>query len=260
MILLEPARTQWDLRWSMLGIPVRVHPLFWLMALLLVYSQERPFSSVLTLSGCIFVSILVHEFGHALAHRHYGDDEPYVVLYHFGGLCVGGPQSPRRWPRISILLWGPLAGFILGGIAKAVQWSIESGYIQESSKSIDEILRSLIWVNLIWGLVNLIPVFPLDGGQIMREVILWKAPRRGDPFVFKLSGYTAVFMAALALAYYIFYDRRHNPHADIFPIIFFAVLAYSSFDLRRQLGQYGGLDDYELPQEPWERDADWWKK
>jgi len=73
MILAEPGKTQFDLKWSMLGVPVRVHPLFWLITLFLSYHERMPFTLVLISIAAIFFSILVHEFGHALSGRYYGD-------------------------------------------------------------------------------------------------------------------------------------------------------------------------------------------
>src|SRR5579862_1711733 len=107
MILLEPPRTPWDLKWSMFSIPVRAHPLFWLSTLLLAYRggddqraniDHTPFKYVVAVCVCVFVSILVHEFGHAFAHRYYGDRRPHVVLWVLGGLCIGSGDL-KRWPR-----------------------------------------------------------------------------------------------------------------------------------------------------------------
>src|SRR4051812_37327197 len=64
-MLLEPQTTEWDLRWMMFGIPVRVHPFFWLVCLLMGQSAlELGVLYLLAWIGCVFVSILVHELGH----------------------------------------------------------------------------------------------------------------------------------------------------------------------------------------------------
>ena len=117
MILLEPPRTAWDLKLALLRIPVRIHPLFWLGALILSYSRGNPFGLVLAKVGCVLLSLLVHEFGHALCGRCYGDRQNHVVLYFCYGVCVSERDTERHWPRIHELLWGPGAGFLLGGLA-----------------------------------------------------------------------------------------------------------------------------------------------
>jgi len=258
MLQLEPARTAWDLKCKLAGVPVRIHPLFWLIALWLVYSTDLPFELVLIGMSCIFCSVLVHEFGHALSGRYYGDYQNEVVLYYFGGLCVGKRRLPRVWPNIIHTLWGPGAGLLFCALAAAVWELIDVGWIPPPGRALGYALSMLIWINLIWGLLNLLPIFPLDGGQILREVVQWKAPRRGDFFVFTVSFYAALVMTALTLGLMLAWPRFRSQQSW-FSAGLFATLAYSSFMIRRQLGPYGSLED-EQPREAWEQDADWWKK
>ena len=82
-LLSDPGTTQYDLRFSVLGIPVRVHPTFWFIGLLLG-SATPQLSLVAIWIGCLFLSILVHELGHALAARSFGWP-PDIVLHGFGG-------------------------------------------------------------------------------------------------------------------------------------------------------------------------------
>ncbi|HSO11633.1 MAG TPA: hypothetical protein VLT51_04610, partial [Anaerolineales bacterium] len=89
MLLTQtPPPTQYDLRFSIAGIPVRVHPLFWLIALLLGSSGALVEIPIWIL--VVFVSILVHELGHALAFRRYGI-QSHIVLHAMGGLTI--PES-----------------------------------------------------------------------------------------------------------------------------------------------------------------------
>jgi stage IV sporulation protein FB len=247
-IQLEPQGTPWDLKWSMFGIPVRVHPFFWLAAMLLSYHERWPFELVLLVALCIFVSILVHEFGHALSHVYYGDRHPYVILYHMGGLCVAGDKTPTHWQRIVILLWGPMAGFILGGMAAGAYWLIDrSGSVVHPY--VLDVLFQLAFINFAWGVMNLIPAFPLDGGQIVREWILWKKPHRGDKLAFTISMWACILAVGAALGL-----------GQLLPAVLFGVLGYNSYSIRKQIALYGGMGGFEGPREPWEQDADWWKK
>jgi Zn-dependent protease len=261
MILnLEPKPTPWDLKWVLFGIPVRVHPLFWAVSLLLWYEKTIPFTHVLTAIACGFVSILTHEFGHAFAQRYYGDRHNHIVLYQLGGLACGSRQAPGYWPRVFVSLWGPGAGFILGGIAACVFYALKYQWLPPVDPHVYIAVFVLYWTNLIWGLVNLLPIFPLDGGQIMRETVLRKAPRRGDFFVFTISFYAAIAAAVACLGLYV-YDLKQNAPASLFNVIFFAVLAISSWMARRQIGQFGNLDGGDdEPRQTWEQDPDWWKR
>jgi hypothetical protein len=84
-----PPPTRFDLRFSIAGIPVRVHPLFWLIALLFGSSAGSP-AKLLGWVIAIFISITIHEVGHALAMRRYGQDSQ-IILHMAGGLTV--PES-----------------------------------------------------------------------------------------------------------------------------------------------------------------------
>ncbi len=256
MIQLAPARTMWDLKWKMLGVPVRIHPLFWLVALGLVYQPTIPFELVLIGVGCVLFSILVHEFGHALSGRFYGDRQNEVILYYFGGLCVSPRPLQKVWSNIIHILCGPAAGLLLAGAAYACQMFLGQG----AGVALAYTLELLIWVNLVWSLMNLLPIFPLDGGQVLRELIQWKAPRRGDHLVFTISLYVAVAMSFVMICASMYYFFIHHEWPGyVMSIFIFAFLAYSSFSIRRQLDQFGSLDT-DGPRQPWEQEADWWKK
>ncbi len=87
-----PDTTAYDLRFRFLGIPVRVHPLFWLVTALLA-SESRDPKAILIWIACVFVSILVHEYGHGLMSRAFRCS-PSIVLY-----GMGGSATPRRSGR-----------------------------------------------------------------------------------------------------------------------------------------------------------------
>ena len=262
MIIPEPNRTPWDLKWRMFNVPVRVHPGFWFVALCFSYDSHRPFALVVITIACMFVSILVHEFGHALCGRHYGDNQNRTVLYTMGGLCVSGRGVPERWPRINQLLWGPGAGFILGAVPTALYIAWYYDYIQINNVYVVWMLSQMMWINLVWGIVNLFPVFPLDGGQICREIIRWKASNHGDLLSLTISIYTAIGMAVAWLAYLVYLNSRGYQFdlRELWPVLLFGSLAYSSFRARQQVLMYGEMEGYPSERrEAWERDPDWWK-
>ena len=87
MLFTEPPRTQYDVRFSVAGIPVRVSPFFWLVTLLFGASGGTDAVGLLTWVAVVFVSILIHEMGHALVQRYYGW-EPSIILYQMGGLAT----------------------------------------------------------------------------------------------------------------------------------------------------------------------------
>src|SRR5690348_11709576 len=120
MYLNEPQPTAYDLRFRLLGTDVRVHPMFWLVSVLLNFRllQTGRIDLLLIWIACVFVSILVHEFGHVLMGRAFGS-HAHIVLYSFGGLAVGSKEGLRRWQRVLVLFAGPGAGFVLFGAVLA---------------------------------------------------------------------------------------------------------------------------------------------
>jgi len=260
--------TAFDIKWSMLGTAVRVHPTFFLFSLFMAYREKIPFTIVLAVMATHFLSILVHEFGHALSHRYYGDRNPSVLIYFLGGLCFSGSKELQRQQKINMLLWGPGAGFILGALAYGIGAVLFGpGFILPgpvASVSSDGMLHllivldALVWFNLLWGMVNLVPVLPLDGGQLLETWIGWKRPSLGMAFVAKVSFFAAILCAVLSLVVVFFYGSR-----QLGPAILFGMLAYNSWTLRKHLEMYGEPGDFgggQGPRDPWEQDADWWKK
>ena len=81
----QPPPTQYDLRFTVAGIPVRVHPLFWLITLLFGATGNLLLLPIWIL--VIFVSILIHELGHAFAFRRFGQ-RSHIVLHFSGGLTM----------------------------------------------------------------------------------------------------------------------------------------------------------------------------
>ena len=119
MLLGEPSRTQYDLNFALFGIPVRVHPLFWLVACCSAMPNGGDGSAILTWIAAVFFSILIHELGHAMVIR-IRRIYPWIMLYSMGGLASCDPASTRRWTmrtthwrQILICAAGPVAGFLL---------------------------------------------------------------------------------------------------------------------------------------------------
>src|SRR5512141_1534400 len=132
MLLFQvPPPTRYDLNFRIAGIPVRVHPLFWVISFLFGFSANNILYSFIWVAA-IFLSILVHELGHAFAFRRYGLRSS-IVLHFAGGLTV--PESVSwgsSWANIAlgpreeifISLAGPFSGFlfaalVIGGVLAA---------------------------------------------------------------------------------------------------------------------------------------------
>ncbi|MCP4419657.1 MAG: hypothetical protein GY805_23855 [Chloroflexi bacterium] len=205
--------TRFDLNFSIFGFPVRVHPLFWVIGILFGASSGS-LEKIALWVAAIFISILIHELGHSLMMRKYGIDS-YIVLYHMGGMAV--PTSSRRmslgWlEQIAISLAGPFAGFLFAGVVTAVVKlsggfiainylmgfiPIPSAFLFGAHDLVNTAIAYILWVNTFWGLINLLPVFPLDGGRVSQQIFMRVNPWNGYINALWLSVVTGVIMAVV---------------------------------------------------------------
>jgi Zn-dependent protease len=233
--------TSFDLHFRVLGIPVRIHPGFFIICAIFGFDAGlaramgvNALVPVLLATGVLFVSILVHELGHALTARSFGWP-PSIVLYHFGGLAYYTPHYGYTSTRsVLISLAGPGAGFVLYGITLGVEHLLIQRGVQFTFIMI-YIFATMKFVNLWWGLVNLLPVYPLDGGRVAEQVCKRIDPYRGMEYTFKL-GIVAALGAALAFYYY----RRPDNLLAAYPALLFLFLAFNNYQLMQQYSGRGG--------------------
>lgn len=158
-------------RFTLFGFPVTVQWIFWVVGLVLgssALSRGGPEGIQLVLAWMVafFVSILWHELGHAFAFRHYGQ-RPHIVLYGMGGYAQGsGPLTRKQ--DIVVSLAGPAAGFALGLLVLLLVLYVP-GFTK--SKVMGEFAIQMLWINVVWSAVNLLPVLPLDGGRVCAAVV-----------------------------------------------------------------------------------------
>jgi Zn-dependent protease len=260
VLLDEPPHSQADLSFRLFGFPVRITPWFWLVALLFSWQAgndngPRPVAAAVL---ALLLSILIHELGHAVAFRYFGISA-HVVLYHFGGLAIPyagsnrpwGRQQRNRFERIIISVAGPAAqvaaavalsvGLLLGGkvvplggfmghwLLRLCVWLNLPLDPVIGSDMLFVFLASFLYVSVYWALVNLLPIYPLDGGQIARELFLiWdqsEAIRHSLILSVAASGVTAIWGFS---------------NGDNYLGVFFGMLAYGSFTaLQAHLGHGG---------------------
>jgi Zn-dependent protease len=257
----SPGTTPYDLRFRLFGTPVRVHPLFWLVSALLgselIGVGLLPFAIWI---GCVFVSILLHEFGHVLAGRALGAHGT-IWLYGFGGLAIGARDLPRTWQRVVVSLAGP--GIQLGLFA--VLYAVRTGRPELFLNLPDPVMHAFIflyYINLYWPLFNLLPVWPLDGGMVVRDLATHASPRHGLRFSLGLSGAVAAAIAVNSLLAMKGQGFLPDwvPGGNMFTMLMFGLLAYESFQLMSRIPPAPTHEtDDRLPwererePEPWER-------
>ncbi len=218
------APTPYDLRFSLFGIPVRVHPLFWVFSAIMGW-VPRDYKLTLLWVACVFVSILVHELGHALTAKYFRWG-PEIVLYVFGGYASYVPVWGHSTARsILVTFAGPGAGFILYAIVRGIHLALVAQGVHVSGYVAWTIVQ-MEFINLWWGLMNLLPVFPLDGGRITSAVLSHWRRYDGDQIALKLSLVTAVLVAFVAFRF-----------GETYAAILFGSLAFSNLETLQNGGR-----------------------
>jgi Zn-dependent protease len=270
MFLLEPQHTAYDLHFRVAGIPVRVHPMFWLIGAIMGFStlhSDNPFASFAIWMGCMFVSILIHEMGHVIVGQLFGS-RGHIVLYAFGGLAIPDRRLHERWQRIAVSFAGPFAQFLLlalVGLSLAIKGTdyflafvhlIGSFFglpmshedvlaLRVMEPMVLELVLDMTVINLFWALLNLLPIFPLDGGQISRELFEAGLPGvQGTRASLILSIVVAAALAVHAIA-----STRgiklipFLPGLGMYSAVMFGMLAVQNFQMLQQ-----------VQEPPWRRD------
>jgi Zn-dependent protease len=156
------------------GIDVFLHWSWFLVALYEIQSRSGRYSSIVwnVLEYlALFVIVLLHEFGHALACRSVGGNANRIVLWPLGGVAYVDPP-----PRPGATLWsiaaGPLVNVAFIPVFMSALWGARAASLFATSPDIFHLLRSVAWINLGLLIFNILPIYPLDGGQILRS-LLW---------------------------------------------------------------------------------------
>ena len=198
-------------------IPVTVHPFFWVFAALIGWLNSNG-SWVVTLIwvGVIFISVLIHEWGHALTAVLFKQTAS-IELIAFGGLTTfHGPALPF-WKQFLITFNGPFFGFGLYLIASVVLATMTLSPVLYDTFFI------LKFANPFWTVVNLLPVIPLDGGQLLRIVLEANFGLKGMRASLLLG---AIFAALLSFYFFIMQNFLIGA--------FFFLFGFQSFDLWRK--------------------------
>ena len=195
MLLPPPQPSRWDLHWRMLGAEVRIRPIFWVSCLLLglpyyQYPQIGGLAAFWFWVAAVLLSLLAHETSHILMARLFGAT-PRVVLSGLGGQ-VYGLDELKCWKRVLVLVAGSLGNVLIFGILWLAadpdrnplpverlgrEWSI----------FIANAVFVLMLINALWGLLNVLPLWPLDGGRIAVEVGEALLGHRGQTLALLLS-------------------------------------------------------------------------
>ena len=150
------------------GIPLRIHITFLILLFFQFQAFKNPQFGLLVVLG-MTLSIILHEYGHALTAVSYGGRKGAIILWQFGGLATGsGPLSLKA--SLATTIGGPMITLILAVLLSALT-AISERSVNPALREYVEVCRTLARFNWITLVFNLIPAFPMDGGQILRDLL-----------------------------------------------------------------------------------------
>lgn len=213
------------IRFSLRGIPVTVRPSFWLVAFLLGLGlADRALLAAWV--AIVFLSVLAHEMGHALSARRFGA-EVSVTLTTLGGftrwVMPQGTLSPGR--RALVAGAGSAVGIVLGLLVLGAFLATRPW-----GPTAVSIVLMVVWVNVGWGVLNWLPIRPLDGGHLVLAFLDLAFPNRADRIASVV--FLVTTLAALGAALY-------------FRFLFAAALA--GFMAWAEISRYVAPGSVELP-------------
>jgi len=185
------------LTFSLLGVPVRVHFSFALIALLALGQLNG--IEIVAWTCAAFVAIVAHEAGHAFTARHFGAPSVTITLFALGGVTmypVTTELSPGK--RFVISAAGSTVGVVLGG---ALWLARSAGWFDGVSDFLWVAIGSFIYVALVWGILNWLPILPLDGGHMVMSLLEIFTPHRALAITkgVSLAAGTAAAVAAVVV-------------------------------------------------------------
>lgn len=219
----------WSLKlFRIAGIQVAVHVSFLILLLPVAYDGWRlggwEGASVNVLTLCtLFACVLLHEFGHSFTAMGFGIGVRRILLMPIGGMAEFDsiPRQPIR--EFLITIAGPAVNFVIaGGLALFIDeppgWRLRNAFDAEYAATLTGFLQLVLAWNLIMGLFNLLPVFPMDGGRIFRALLATRMRYLKATWVAAtVAKVLATIAAAAAL---VIWDRPLT--AALFAFIFFA--------------------------------------
>lgn len=181
-------------------IPVHIYPIFWLLALLIGWLYSFTILGAVILGFVVFISVLVHEYGHALSALAFGQ-QSFIELVGLGGVTQRQGKRLSLGKEFIIILNGPLAGLALAILSFLILLTFGKGL---SSVWLD-ILKFAFFANVFWTVVNLLPIYPLDGGRLFSIILEALFGVKGVRASFLLSSLFAfiISIASFSIGYVI---------------------------------------------------------
>ena len=181
------------------GITVYLHWAWFILAAYYVQYRTHIYSSstwTLVEFLCLFLIVLIHEFGHQLACRSVGGTTHDIVLWFFGGVAyVSPPQRPGA--QLWSIAAGPLVNVILIPILSALVLASSHLGWYDTNPDVYELIHNVWGINIYLLVFNMLPIYPLDGGQILRSLLWFPFGRANSLLITSIIGFIGVALLIL---------------------------------------------------------------
>ena len=259
----------WSLRLlTLAGIRIEVHVTFLLMVAWFALSQGNALGAVITVLELLllFACVLLHELGHALAARRFGIQTREIILLPFGGVARLERMPEKPLQEIVVALAGPGVNLIIATMLTAILMTIgvspdaiverglaALGGAKAGVAAQPGILESLLMLNVMLMMFNLIPAFPMDGGRVLRAALAFTMPfaratriasqiGQGFALLFALLGVLARNPVMVFVALFVFVTAgeeravvQTNASIAGMPVSAAMVTAFMSIETRHEL-------------------------
>jgi Zn-dependent protease len=262
--------------WSigrMFGIRIKIHVTFVLFVGWIAMSQgilagdpARAMLSV-ALMLLVFTCVLLHELGHALTARRFGIGTHDIILLPIGGVARLERMPERPFQEVVVALAGPAVNvaiaLLLAGIMAAFRLSMTELSVTGS------LMESLLYINAVIVVFNLIPAFPMDGGRVLRAVLAMRMPferatriasyvGQAIAVVFGITGFATGQTMLLFVAMFVFLAAseeramvRRRGSAQPLPVTAAMITEFDALDadepVGAALGRVGEFGPHEYP-------------
>ena len=205
-------------------IPLKLSPAFFITAGLIGFINSYSLIGTIVWIGIILVSVLVHEYGHALTSLYFGQS-PKIELVAFGGVTIPEGKKLKGWKEFLVVLMGPVFGLLLfAGALLLARMQVLPTFAQS-------IVTILAIVNLFWTIINLLPILPLDGGQLVRIIL----EKMLGSKAFKVTLYISIVLGALfAIGFFL--------TGFLFVGVIFILLTFQNIETLRRFHYYSDAD------------------
>ena len=217
---------------SIRGTSIDVDFSFFILIFLFVtlnYRSDQGIHYALLWIPIIFLSVLIHELAHAGMIGLFGFGSSQIILGGMGGVTMNARRA-KAWQDMLISLAGPISSFALGGLS---WWLLATFAFSQNDPMLKELLPRLVWANIAWGIFNLIPTPPLDGGHATREFFRIFLSERT---AFIIATWIAIIVGG-GVAIFFFSQK------SFFVAIYIAWFVYMAVQRWQQFQKYGTPQD-----------------